>query len=126
MSFATYLFILTMSVAPLAAATELQTAAAKAAQFLCQSGYCLKRTPPVSYKEDFQHVAYFNRAKNEIWVSPRLTSAESQIALVHELTHVYRNQSNDHEALWLDEGLAKFMEYKYSGVWPKSYSERLK
>jgi hypothetical protein len=110
----------------LPADTELRAFAEKARQFLCQKSLCPKSTINIKFQDGLRHVAYFHREKNEIWLSPELSSGEIQIAIVHELMHAVRFQANKNEALWLDEGLAKFMEYKYSGVWPKTYSQRLK
>lgn len=41
-------------------------------------------------------------------------------AVVHELTHVIRHQSNPSEETWLDEGLAKELEYQFLKLWPQS------
>ena len=62
----------------------------------------------------------------KISISPLLTSSETQLTLVHEFVHAYREQFNQDEEVWLNEGLAKFIEYQYSTVWPVSYMERLR
>lgn len=53
-----------------------------------------------------------------------LDPIEEQLTLVHEYVHVFRKEHNTQEARWLEEGLAKFWEYKYSHVWPQSYNLR--
>ncbi|MFL5814747.1 MAG: hypothetical protein ACJ763_14325 [Bdellovibrionia bacterium] len=42
-----------------------------------------------------------------------------QVILAHELTHVLRHMHQPNETYWLDEGLAKWMEWKYIGEFPK-------
>ncbi len=98
----------------------------KAKNYLCQFGFC----PPVNTKIQIQdsrgYLGFFHSRDNVITIAPQLESVATQLTLVHEFTHAYRHQFNAKEELWLDEGVAKFMEYKYSGVWPVSYLEKIK
>lgn len=104
----------------------LQEAAVKAQSFLCTQSFCLKSLPPIDVIEVNGYLGYVDGDYSRISISPALSDADSQLAIVHELTHVYRRQRAPDEEQWLNEGLAKFMEYKYSTVWPVSYITRLK
>jgi hypothetical protein len=53
-------------------------------------------------------------------------SWKAQVVFAHELAHLIRHQHNSDEELWLDEGLAKFIEVHYSGLWPDQFEARLK
>ncbi len=52
-------------------------------------------------------------------------SWKAQIVLVHELTHLFRNQHNAHEERWLQEGLAKLMEVLYVGIWSEAFQRQI-
>jgi hypothetical protein len=116
--------------APSSSEEQLQLHATKARQFLCRKSLCLKGdendVPARADNDTHGYLAYFHRDKRRISLTRGLDSIATQLNLVHELTHAYRDQFNHEEETWLDEGLAKFMEYQYSRVWPVSYQERLK
>lgn len=105
---------------------ELRTHSQHAREFLCNQGYCLNDVPPIVLEEVAGYLGYVDRDLTRISISPRLDAGDTQLALVHELAHVYRAQFNLHEETWLNEGIAKFLEYRYSGVWPVSYMTRLR
>jgi hypothetical protein len=104
---------------------ELQAYATAAQSFLCGRGFCLQRVPPLDLREVDGYLGYVDGNFSRISISPNLNEADTQLALVHELTHVYRGQQNASEETWLNEGLAKFIEYRYSTVWPVSYMTKL-
>jgi hypothetical protein len=105
---------------------ELQAQAEHAKKFLCSFGYCLEKTPPLVLEKVEGYLGYVDGTSSQVSISPDLDSGDTQLALVHEFTHVYRAQFNPREDLWLNEGLAKLMEYQYSGVWPLLYIRRLR
>lgn len=76
---------------------------------------------PVRVTPDLPFLGFYNRHDQSIHVSPRLNPIELQLTLVHEQIHVIRERYNPNEAVWLEEGIAKVMEFLYSGVWPVSY-----
>lgn len=125
--------------APLSAAAEpthvsgaeLDQFIVKAQRFVCarfgDSPNCLDGSVTVRIDDDTHgYLAYFHRASRKISLSSGLDSIALQLNLVHELTHAYRDQFYHQEETWLDEGLAKFMEYQYSTVWPVSYQEKIR
>lgn len=103
----------------------LQEHARHAKTFLCERGFCLEKIPPLYLEEVAGYLGYVDRDLSRISISPKLDAGDTQLALVHEFTHVYRARFNPNEETWLNEGLAKIIEYQYSGVWPVSYAERL-
>lgn len=64
-------------------------------------------------------------ASDLVEIRPDLSSGDLQLALVHELAHVLRHSYNSDETSWLDEGIAKLIEVKYSGVWAVRYQDRV-
>jgi hypothetical protein len=105
---------------------SIDKTSSKAKTFLCQQfSFCLSQSPQTVIKPGLEHLAYFDKNTNQIWLSPHLDTIELQLSLVHELSHVYRNQFNKNDDLWLEEGMAKWIEYRYSQVWPVSYATRL-
>lgn len=99
----------------------------QAQNFLCEFKICINTPFAVKYKTGMKHVGYFQKNPPEIWIEKNLNTINKKLVLVHELSHVYRNSYNSKEIRWLDEGLAKFWEYKFSNeLWPVSYNTRFK
>lgn len=99
----------------------------QAQKFLCEFKICINTPFAVKYKTGMKHVGYFQKNPPEIWIEKNLNTINKKLVLVHELSHVYRNSYNSKETRWLDEGLAKFWEYKFSNeLWPVSYNTRFK
>ncbi|NUM87642.1 MAG: hypothetical protein HUU37_00420 [Bdellovibrionales bacterium] len=64
--------------------------------------------------------------EREIRISTRIRShVDFQVVLAHELTHVLRHAAQPDEAHWLDEGLAKWMEWGYVGDFPSHYAREI-
>lgn len=98
---------------------------AQAQNFLCEFKICINTPFAVKYKTGMKHVGYFQKNPPEIWIEKNLNTINKKLVFVHELSHVYRNSHNPQESRWLDEGLAKFWEYKFSNeIWPVSYNTR--
>lgn len=86
----------------------------------------LEKIPAVKFAPPTNcYSGFVDEDKTNIQLSLNADSVERKVTLAHELTHVYRSQFNKSEELWLDEGLAKFIEYQYSSVWPVSYDDLL-
>lgn len=51
--------------------------------------------------------------------------AESNIVLIHELSHVVRDFHQPQEERWVNEGLAQVLETEYIGLWPTDKQEYL-
>lgn len=99
----------------------------QARQFLCQFDICVTKDFNVKYKTNMEHRGYFKVESAEIWIDDSLTSVNKKLMFVHELVHAFRQTHTSQEARWLEEGLAKFWEYKYaSDLWPVSYNLRFK
>jgi hypothetical protein len=99
--------------------------AKKAESFLCQRSYCLRASPTLELDPMLSSLGYFHGPSNTLKLFPSNDNLQLQLTLVHEYTHAFRYQFNPDEEIWLDEGIANFMEYKYSGVWPVSYQTAL-
>ncbi|HEX7673150.1 MAG TPA: hypothetical protein VF412_03215 [Bdellovibrio sp.] len=106
--------------------SDLNSLIQDARSFLCAKSFCLTKPVTVVVENSDDYFAFYHAQQNKISLSPTLDAAETQLDLVHEFTHAYRHQFNTNEVAWLDEGLAKLMEYQYGGVWPVSYQERLR
>lgn len=98
----------------------------KIRNYLCEREICLNKIPPVFVETTDNYHGYTTKDNSRLSISPLLDNVNLQLNLVHELIHVYRNQFNSNEEDWLQEGVAKFIEYQYSTVWPISYVEKLK
>ena len=99
----------------------------QAQNFLCEFKICINTPVAVKYESGMKHVGYFQKDPPEIWIEKNLNTINKKLVFVHELSHVYRNSYNPLESRWLDEGLAKFWEYKFSNeLWPVSYNARFK
>ena len=62
----------------------------------------------------------------KIYISSEIKSLiDLQVILAHELTHVFRHHFLAEEAYWLDEGLAKWMEWNYIGEFPQEYLQEV-
>lgn len=62
----------------------------------------------------------------QVHINTKIRSqVDYQVILAHELTHVLRHMYQPDEAHWLDEGLAKWMEWKYIGEFPKQLVTKL-
>lgn len=97
----------------------------RALQILCHMAICVTK-PAVTVLENYKDFyGYYHLDENRISVLPDQSDLNKLLTLVHEYTHVYRSQYNEHEETWLSEGLAKFVEYKASKVWPETYQRRL-
>ncbi len=79
----------------------------------------------VIFDPGLECVGFSSRASEhlrEIRISTKIRShVDYQVILAHELTHVLRHMYQPEEAYWLDEGLAKWMEWKYIGEFPTQY-----
>ncbi len=111
----------------IAGASDLDAQVTHVKNFLCARSFCVKQDVTVAQEPSEGYYAYFHAHANRISLSPNLTDTETQLDLVHEFTHIYRHSFNNDEEVWLDEGLAKFMEYQYAGgVWPFLYEKKLR
>lgn len=108
-----------------AAEPELGLYSDKVQNFLCQKSFCLNQKVEVEVSNLPGYFGYYHSQSQKVTLVPGLNEVQIQLNLAHEFTHAYRAKYNPNEELWLNEGLAKLMEYLYSSVWPVSYQSRL-
>jgi hypothetical protein len=89
-----------------------ESPAARAKAFLCARKYCVRDNYAIVRKSNLNFQGFFNRVRKEIWINANVDPINEQLYLVHEYVHAYRQQFNVKEAMWLEEGLAKFFEYQ--------------
>ncbi|MGZ3775860.1 MAG: hypothetical protein ACXVCY_18850 [Pseudobdellovibrionaceae bacterium] len=105
-------------------ASEVISYERQAKEYLCRFQLCISNSVSVVYTSNTEYLGYYLPESKQILLNNKLNSIEQQLTLVHEFVHVFRKEQNPHELRWLEEGLAKFWEYKYSNVWPQSYNLR--
>lgn len=96
----------------------------RAHDFLCNVDLCVSTPVTIVPTDQLAYLGYYEPQSKRIYIDSKLDPIEEQLTLVHEYVHVYRKEHNSNEARWLEEGLAKLWEYKYSNVWPQSYNSR--
>lgn len=95
-------------------------------RYFQQRNLNLEKIPAIEITDAVNcYLGFVDREKTSIQLSVVSDSVGRKVTLAHEFTHVYRSQFNKNEEVWLDEGLAKFIEYQFSSVWPVSYDDRL-
>lgn len=72
-----------------------------------------------------ENVNPFSNCDYKVRISSQLQTMESKLTLIHELIHVIRHQYNPHEVVWLDEGIAQFVEANYILLYPIDKNKRL-
>lgn len=77
----------------------------------------------INFEETESCAGFVERnSARKIRISTKIRShVDFQIILAHELTHIFRHYYQANEEYWLDEGLAKWMEWAYIGEFPKHY-----
>ncbi|MGZ3775903.1 MAG: hypothetical protein ACXVCN_19470 [Bdellovibrio sp.] len=93
-------------------------------KYLCHYNICPSNSISIIRESNTEYLGYYVPEKKQIILNSRLNSIEEKLTLVHEFVHVFRKEMNPNETRWLEEGLAKWWEYKYSQVWPQSYNLR--
>lgn len=72
-----------------------------------------------------ENVNPFSNCDYKVRIASQLQTMESKLTLIHELIHVIRHQYNPHEVVWLDEGIAQFVEANYILLYPIDKNKRL-
>jgi hypothetical protein len=106
--------------------TELTQITEQIQKYLCQVNLCLNVIPNIEINPELKNYGFFFRKTHSIQLSPSADTGQLKLSLLHEYTHAIRYHYNQNELLWLDEGLANLMEYRFSGIWPVSYSTKLR
>lgn len=97
----------------------------KTLRFLCDLSFCFEQPVPFEINSDLKYLAYVPSNEVKIQFSPKISEVELKASIVHEYAHIYRHRFNKDEKKWLDEGIAKLLEYLCLEDWPDAYNQKL-